>query len=101
MSDWFWTWGGNCFGYREGDALFAYHGLQVGQFHKNELYGADGRYLGEIMNKDRLITDKAKRGWRQFAFTPLRNGAYARFANYAGYAMYAGYEDFPAPDTFK
>jgi len=101
MSNWLWTWGGKCFGYREDDALFTYYGLQAGQFHGDEVYGADGHYLGEVMNNDRLITHKAKAGWRQSRFTPLRNGSYARYANYAGYAMYAGYEDFPTPETFR
>ena len=22
--DWFWNWGGECFGYRDGDSLFTY-----------------------------------------------------------------------------
>jgi hypothetical protein len=99
--DWFWTWGGECFGYREGDALYAYHGLQVGQFHGDEVYGADGSYLGEVLNDNRLITHLSKRSWRQSPFTPMRYGSYARFANYAGYAMYAGYEDFPPPGRFR
>ena len=101
MSDWFWTWGGKCFGYREGDQLFAYHGLQVGIFHDDEVYGADGRYLGDVMNKDRLITDRGKKNWRQSSFSPVRYGGYARYANYVGYAMYAGHEDFPSPDDFR
>jgi len=99
--NWFWTWGGECFGYREHDALYAYHGLQVGQFHGEEIYGADGRYLGEVMSDDRLITHKSKKNWRQSPFSPLRYGSYARYANYAGYAMYAGYENFPSPDAFR
>lgn len=98
--EWFWNWGGECFGYRDGDALYAYHGLQVGQFYGDEIYGADGHYLGEIMNGDRLITHKGKKAWRRSPFSPMRNGPSARFANYAGYAMYAGHEDFPLPDEF-
>jgi hypothetical protein len=99
--DWFWTWGGECFGYREGDQLFAYHGLQVGEFHGEEVYGRDGRYLGEVMSENRLITHRGKKGWRQSSFTPVRYGSYARYANYVAYVMYAGYEDFPSPDDFK
>jgi hypothetical protein len=57
--EWFWNWGGECFGYREGDALYAYHGLQVGRFDEDEVYGSDGRYLGEIMSErsDALAVD--------------------------------------------
>ena len=29
--DWFWNWGGECFGYREGDSLFTYFGKEVGR----------------------------------------------------------------------
>ena len=99
--DWMWNWGGECFGYRDGDALFAYHGKQVGKFEGEEVYGADGRYLGEVMNQNRLITNRAKAGWRKFSFTPTRRGGYARYAGYAGFAMYAGHEDFPSPDSFQ
>jgi hypothetical protein len=60
------------------------------------VYGADGRYLGELMHGDRLITNRSKRSWRRSRFTPWgRRGAYGKYGNYAGYAMYAGYEDFP------
>jgi len=27
--DWLWNWGGECFGYRVDDKLFAYHGVQA------------------------------------------------------------------------
>lgn len=99
--DWMWTWEGECFGYRDGDALFAYHGAQAGKFYGDEIYGADGRYLGEVMNQNRLITHRGKQGWRKYSFSAIRRGGYARYANYAGYAMYAGYEDFPSPDQFR
>jgi hypothetical protein len=99
--DWFWTWGGISFGYRVEDRLFAYSGLQIGRFDDEEVYGSDGRYLGEVMNDNRLITHRSKKYYRHSGFAPVRSGSYARYANYAGYAMYAGYEDFPAPDEFK
>jgi hypothetical protein len=99
--DWFWTWGGECFGYRSGDNLFAHHGRQVGRFHGNEVYGSDGRYLGEIKSRNRLITNTSKIGQARYAFGPIQGGSYARYADYVGYAMYSGYEDFPSPDSFK
>jgi hypothetical protein len=98
---WFWTWGGECFGYRESNRLFAYHGLQVGEFHGDEVYAAEGRYLGEIMDGDRLITNCGKKGWRRSPFAPLRYGPSGRYGNYGGYGMYGGYEDFPSPDEFR
>ena len=93
--------GGECFGYRDGDDLFAYHGQQVGRFHGDEVHGSDGRYLGEVKNQNRLISHRSKQGWRKSGFSPVRRGGYARYAGYAGYAMYAGYEDFPSPDRFR
>lgn len=98
---WLWTWGGECFGYLDGDDLWTYDGKHVGRRHGNEIYAPDGRYLGEIMNADRLITNRAKRGCRGPPLgTSGRRSGYARYANYAGHAMYAGYEDFPSLDEF-
>ena len=99
--DWFWTWGGQCFGYRRDDRLFTYSGLQVGRFYDDEVYGSDGRYLGELKSERRLITNNSKKGRVRSSFSPVHGGSYARYANYAGYAMYAGYEDLPAPDDFR
>ena len=99
--EWVWNWGGECFGYRTDDRLFAYYGLQIGRFYEDEVYAADGRYLGEIRNKNRLITNVSKKNRRRSRFAPMRSGAYDRYANYAGYAMYAGYEDFPSPEDFR
>jgi hypothetical protein len=99
--DWFWTWGGECFGYRVDDKLFTYNGLQIGRFDEDEVYGSDGRYLGEVMSKNRLITHRSKGSYRHSGFTPARSGSYARYASYVGYAMFAGYEDFPSPENFR
>ena len=94
--EWFWTWGGRCFGYRGGDNLWTYDGKHVGRFRDDEIYASDGRYLGEIMSRNRLITNKSKKSWRRSSFTPYaKRAGYAKYADYAGYAMYAGYEDFP------
>jgi hypothetical protein len=36
-----------------GSQAVAYFGLQVGRFDGDEVYAADGCYLGEIMNENR------------------------------------------------
>jgi hypothetical protein len=100
MNDWLWTWGGECFGYRREDRLFAYHGHQVGKIHGDEVYGPDGRYLGEIKNS-RLITNISKKAWVKWSFGPVQSWAYGRYGNYGAYAMYSGFEDFPHPEDFK
>ena len=98
--DWLWTWGGISFGYRRDDRLFTHNGLQVGKFHGDEIYGSDGRYLGEIRNGNRLITHTGKKSRRKSGFGPVQGGNYMRKANYVGYVMYIGHEDFPSPDDF-
>jgi hypothetical protein len=98
---WLLAWGGECFGYRTDDNLWTYSGRHVGRVDGDEIYAPNGHYMGELRNGNRLIVNRAKRGYRRAAFAALgRRGRYARYASYAGYAMYAGCEDFPSPDTF-
>lgn len=97
---WYWTWGGECFGYRINHRLFAHHGIEAGRFDGDEVYGSDGRYLGEVKSDNRLITHGGKKHWHGSAFSPSRHGSYVRYCNYVGYVMYAGYEDFPSPEEF-
>lgn len=94
--NWLWTWGGRCFGYREGSELWTYDGKHVGRFNgNNEVFGPDGRYLGEIIN-DRLIRNSAKSFWQSYAFTPYaQRMGFMPYMNYVGYVMYAGHEEFP------
>ncbi len=75
--DWICTWGGECFGYRNGDSLFAYFGWEVGRVHDDEIYGSDGRYLGEVKSRDRLITHRSKGSWVKSSFAPRTGGSYA------------------------
>ncbi len=97
---WLWTWGGVCFGYRRDDKLFAKHGRQVGRFHGDDVFGTDGRYLGELRN-GRLIRRKGGKSVIHGSFAPTLGGSYAGYANYVGYVMLAGYEDFPDPESFR
>lgn len=98
--DHMWTWGGTYFGYRRNDLLFTHKGVCVGQFSGDAVYGRDGRYLGEVRNKNRLITHRSKSNRIGSRPPNVRGSSYARYANYAGYAMYVGYEDFPDPERF-
>jgi len=61
--DWFWNWGGECFGYRDGDSLFTYFGKEVGRFDGEEIYGSNGRLSGRVMSDNRLITSRSKKSW--------------------------------------
>jgi hypothetical protein len=99
--DWFWNWGVECFGYRDGDRLFTYFGKEIGTFDGEEDYGSNGRNLGEVMNDNGPITSRSKKSWVRGSFRPRAGGSYARYANYVGNLMYAGNEDFAAPDSFR
>ena len=51
-----WEWNGSFFGFRDKFDLWTYDGRQVGRFYGEEVYGPDGRYLGELLHNNRLIT---------------------------------------------
>ncbi len=93
--NWLWTWNGKSFGYRDGDLLWTRGGNNVGRFYDDEVFGADGRYLGETRS-GRLIRNKAKRSQRQSPFAPRGSRvAYVDRMDYVGNVMLAEYEDFP------
>jgi len=93
---WLFKWGGKCFGYRNNGDLWTHDGRHVGRFHEDEIYGPDGRYLGEIKNETRLITNKSKKNRRKSSFTSYGNRVgYVKCVDYVGSVMYVGYEDFP------
>ena len=60
---WLWTWGGKCFGYKDGENLWTYSGKHVGKFSGDEIYDKNGHYLGVLIN-DKLITNKSKKSCR-------------------------------------
>lgn len=94
-----WTWSGTYFGYRQGDALFSKTGRQAGRFQDADIYGRDGRYLGEL-RQGRLVTSRTRSIMRGGSFGPLAGSGGFSYANVVGYVMLAGYEDFPPPDQF-
>ena len=100
------TWRGRSFGYKDGENLWTYSGKHVGRFHCDEVYGSDGRYLGEMKNdklitkyQDKLITKTTKKSRRKSAFTPRMNRMRrAKIVNRVGTVMLVGHEDFPEID---
>lgn len=96
-----WTWGGNYFGYRDGDDLWTYDGYHVGHFIDDIVFNLRGQYLGELMNENRLVR-KPNSSMRGYTVTPwAKRAAYARYANYAPFVKLAGYEDFPKPEDLR
>jgi hypothetical protein len=102
---WLWTWNGSCFGYRRGDSLYTYDGVEVGRFSGKEVYGPDGRYLGEVRSTegsdDRLITSTYKKARMGATFVPAIERAQPRAADCSVAPLYCGYEDFPSPTVLK
>jgi hypothetical protein len=100
--EWLWTWGGTSFGYRDADNLWTHDGRHVGRFYDADVYGPDGRYLGELRNKNRLITNLSKKSWTRAPFMPYGNRVgFVPYTDYVGYVMYVGYEDFPKPSDLS
>jgi len=102
---WLWTWNGVCFGYRRGDSLFTYDGIEVGRFSGAEVYGADGSYLGELRSTeedgDRLITSNYKKSRRGVTFVPTIERLQKRPVDRKAIQLFCGYEDFPLPKGVK
>ena len=95
--DWLWTCRGECFGYRQGDALFTYDGRHVGRFAEGEeVYGRNGHYLGEIKRTNRLITNLSKKNWSRAGFSPLAGSRFTPGNNVSPNDIHSGFEDFPA-----
>jgi hypothetical protein len=103
--NWLWTWNGVCFGYRRGDSLFTYDGIEVGRLSGAEIYGADGRYLGVVRSTeedgDRLITSSYKKLRIAAAFAPTIERAQKRPVDRNKEPLYCGYEDFPSPEILR
>jgi hypothetical protein len=103
-TEWLWTWGGVCFGYRRGEWLFTYDGSAVGRFVGDEVYAASGNYLGELRStgqERRLTTSNYKKNRVVEAFSPKVEEPSERRANRLPQTVYCGYQDFPSPEVFK
>jgi hypothetical protein len=70
--------GGTFFGFREGESLFTHDGVEAGQFAREEIYGADGAYLGEVMN-GMLLRSTSKSSSRRSPFIPQRHAGYGSY----------------------
>ena len=92
------TWGGRSFGYRDGTDLWTNTGKHAGKFHGDEIYGPDGRYLGELRN-DKLIAKTSKKSTRKNTFSPRMNRmGRMKLVDRIGHVMQSGYEEFPEID---
>jgi hypothetical protein len=97
---WLWTWSGVSFGYRYArNQLRTHDGRHVGNFVEGEIYGPDGRYLGELLSDDRLITRQRKLGSFALPFRPsMIRPARTPRPTRAARIMRDGCQDFPTSE---
>lgn len=96
-----WTWGGDYFGFRDGQNLWTHDGLHVGRFWRNEIFRPDGLYMGDLI-QGRLVVDWSKTARRASSFTPSdHRGGRQLFAEREPFDMLSGFKDFPGPDQLR
>jgi hypothetical protein len=101
---WLWSWGGVCFGYRQENSLYTYDGQEVGRFSGAEVYGANGRYIGELNTAgdgSRLITNLYKKTQTRATFVPEIDRPQKRLEARAPEPLFVGHEDFPVPEIAR
>ena len=99
---WLWAWSGVCIGYRVGDSLFTCEGVEFGRFIGAEVYSAEGRYLGELIEAgdgSRLTTSVYKKSRTRDGFVPTLGRAYKRPRNRAEEPLFCGHETFPSAEA--
>lgn len=95
-SERFWNWHGQYVGYRSSDGLFSCDGLQLGYFAEgDEVYACCGEYIGEVRNRNRLITQLCKKAWTRRPVQPRRLKSSPGRPDIGAEEMLAGFEDFP------
>src|SRR5262245_25229650 len=100
-NNWLWSSGGRCVGYRRGDSLFTSEGIEIGQFSGKELYGVDGRYLGELSaaaDGSRLVANVYKKSCSRSGFDPGKGPSYKPPADRTSEQLCCGHEDFSIPE---
>jgi hypothetical protein len=91
----YWSWTGRPVGYRAGNYLYNWSHQAVGHFKGLDVYGPDGRYLGEVRSR-LLIRNPYRADWRSKGFiTATGGGTQTRPIPQAELSMLAGFEDFP------
>jgi hypothetical protein len=91
----FWSWGGRYVGYRLTDSLFSHAGRQLGYFAEgDEVYGCDGRYLGEVRAGDRLISNLSKKLWTRGAVVPSVQNSAPGCQDVSSKEMLVNFEEF-------
>lgn len=97
--EWIWTSAGRCFGYWIDADLWTYHGKHVGRRRGNDIYAPTGRYIGELTENGRLITNRAKTGMTARIFVPaMPRSSKKRLPANEGSPPRVGHQDFPHPD---
>lgn len=99
QASWYWSWGGRSLGFRQGTGLFSAEGMEIGRFTGNELYGPDGKYLGETgargAEAERLVSNVYKQSRMSTRFTPTTTRPRMQREDREPLPLYLGQEDFP------
>lgn len=93
-----WLWDGAYFGYRWGEGLFTYRGLQVGRFAGQRIFAPSGRYLGEIRvakEEGRLLTRLVDTCLHHDGFKPVRQQHLSIRSARPALPMPPGFRRFP------
>jgi class 3 adenylate cyclase len=88
-----------------GDGIFALFGAPIAhedhpQLHRDEIYGADGVYLGEV-KRGRLVTDTSKKSKSKSSFTSRRRDGVPDKVKKPGTAGHVGFDDSQSPESFR
>jgi hypothetical protein len=104
---WLWLRDGRCFGYRQGDRLFADDGQQVGRFVGERIFNHDGVYIGVLHARSvhdpesRLVTRLADIGLQHDGFEPAWGEKRVPPHDHAELSLAPGYRAFPTASELK
>ena len=96
----FWNLRGQRIGFRDDDSLRTPEGLEIARFYEKELYGPDGRYMGEVVEEGRLARKNTSCGKTRdkFLSTHHKTNFDLVISDQPARALPVGFNDFPHPD---
>lgn len=91
----FWTWSGRYIGVRQKDYLVSVEGRVLGRFYGEELYNANGNYIGEVQKENRIIKNRNKEIQKRPIFSrSIRGYVTGRLSDASAYPLIGSFEDF-------
>ncbi|MBS6642195.1 MAG: hypothetical protein KH366_01275 [Clostridiaceae bacterium] len=91
----YWTCSGRYIGVSQNGYLVSYTGHVIGKFYGNEIYNADGTYIGEILKEKRLVKNKNKTIQRRPMFSRGICGTITtKYCDIGSLPLVGNFEDF-------